>query len=147
MTKAGDRGGASGKVLALFIAVFGIVCMGIALVHIAFGPASIPGSIPVNATLDSEDRFYASLFLGFGAAHVWCARDLGARLGVLLALQATFFIGGLARIISWIMVGPPFELFIALGALELIIPPAVWLWHRHAFGPTQISSHVSGDFE
>ena len=139
MSETEKRVGTSGQLLSGFVALFGIICFGIALTHIAFGPAAIPGSIPVNATLDSEDRFYASLFLGFGAALVWCSRDLGQRAGVFFALQATFFVGGLARIISWIAVGPPIELFIFLGALELILPPALWLWHRSVFGPTNIS--------
>lgn len=112
--------------LRWFLTAFGLVCAAIALAHIALGPASIPGSIPVNATMDSEDRFYASLFLGFGLAHVWAARDLAARSGIVLALQATFFAGGLARIVSMLAVGPPVALFVLLGALELAIPPLVW---------------------
>lgn len=114
-------------VLRWFLILFGMVCTGIALVHIAFGPASIPGSVPVNAVMDSEDRFYATLFLGFGLAHIWAARDLANRHGVVLAMQATFFAGGIARIISWLAVGSPGPLFTFLGALELVIPPLVWL--------------------
>jgi hypothetical protein len=117
----------------MFSMIFGSVCMAIALTHVAFGPSSIPGSVPVNATLDSEDRFYATLFLGFGAAMVWASRDLGARRDVFHALLAVFFLGGVARLISWAMVGPPIGLFIFLGALELLMPPAMWAWHRHAF--------------
>ena len=124
---------ASQRLLRWFLVLFGLVCVGIALTHIAFGPAAIPGSVPVNATMDSEDRFYASLFLGFGMAHVWAAQDLAARRGVLLALQATFFVGGVARLISWIATGPPIALFQFLGGLELLIPPLVWFWHRRAF--------------
>ena len=66
------------------------------------------------------------LFLGFGLAHVWAARDPTARARPILAMQAVFFFGGLARIGSWLAVGPPGTLFIFLGALELIIPPFVW---------------------
>lgn len=114
-----------------YVALFGAVCIGIALLHIVIGPASIPGSIPVNATMDSEDRFYATLFLGFGAAHIWCARDLAARGRVMLAMQAVFFLGGVARLISWAAVGPPIPMFISLGAIELIQPPLIWLaWRR-----------------
>jgi Domain of unknown function (DUF4345) len=112
--------------LRWFLTAFGLVCVGIALTHIAFGPSSIPGSVPVNATMDSEDRFYATLFLGFGLAHVWAARDLTQRAGIVLAMQAVFFAGGIARIISLIAVGPPIPLFLFLGALELLIPPLVW---------------------
>lgn len=116
--------------LRLFLTVFGMVCVGIALAHIVFGPGAIPGSVPVNATMDSEDRFYATLFLGFGVAHVWAARDLAHRGGVILALQAVFFAGGLARIVSLIAVGSPGPLFLFLGGLELAIPPLLWWWIR-----------------
>ena len=114
--------------------IFGAVCMIIALVHIAVGPSSIPGSIPVNATLDSEDRFYASLFLGFGAALIWCSQALGERSGVFFALLAVFFIGGLARIVSYLQVGLPHPLFQFLGAVELILPIVFYFWFRAVFG-------------
>ncbi len=114
------------RLLRWFLMAFGLVCSAIALVHIAFGPASIPGSVPVNAVMDSEDRFYATLFLGFGLAHIWAAQDLARRSGPVLALQAVFFAGGLARIVSALAVGSPGPFFTFLGALELVIPPLVW---------------------
>ncbi len=120
------------QVLRWLLVLFGVACSAIALVHIAFGPASIPGSVPVNATMDSEDRFYATLFLGFGVAHIWAAQDLAQRGSVVLALQAVFFAGGLARVISLIAVGPPIGQFVFLGALELLIPPLVWFALRHS---------------
>jgi hypothetical protein len=115
------------RVLSYFSALFGLVCSAIALLHIAIGPSSIPGSVPVNATMDSEDRFYATLFLGFGIVMVWSSRSLLERATVFRALMAVFFVGGIARIVSASMVGPPSGLFIFLGALELIIPPVCWL--------------------
>lgn len=114
--------------LSFLTALFGAVCMLIALAHIAIGPAAIPGSVPVNATMDSEDRFYATLFLGFGAALIWCSRGLAARRDLFGTLLLVFFLGGVARIISAIAVGPPVPLFIVLGAVELILPPLLWVW-------------------
>lgn len=119
--------------LRWFVLVFGVMCIGIALMHIAIGPSSIPGSVPVNATMDSEDRFYATLFLGFGAALVWCSRDLAGRGREFLALQAVFFLGGVARLISWAQVGPPHPMFVILGAVELILPALLWVWLRRAY--------------
>lgn len=121
--------------LRWFVTLFGLVCIGIALMHIAIGPSAIPGSVSVNATMDSEDRFYATLFLGFGAAHIWCARDLAARGQILLAMQVVFFLGGIARLVSWAQVGPPIPMFVFLGALELILPPLLWVWLRKAYRP------------
>ena len=114
--------------LRLLLYVFGAVCVAIALAHIVLGPAAIPGGVVTNATMDSEDRFYATLFLGFGCAIIWCARDLDAREKPLGALLAIFFAGGIARAISLLIVGRPSDLFLFLGALELLMPPLFWWW-------------------
>ena len=112
----------------LVLLIGGIAAIGIALLHIALGPAAIPGSVPVNATMDSEDRFYATLFLGFGVALIWCARDLSQRSRQAYWLLAIFFVGGIARVISVFAVGWPSTLFIFLGGLELALPPIVgWM--------------------
>lgn len=126
--------------LAFLTATFGIICAMIALAHIALGPAAIPGSVPVNATMDSEDRFYATLFLGFGAALFWCSRDLARRRPVLGALLLTFFAGGVARLVSMAAVGLPSTLFIALTVVELVLPVALWLAIRRVFRDADASS-------
>lgn len=120
-------------ILKWIILIFGIICIAIALSHIAIGPSAIPGSIPVNATMDSEDRFYATLFLGFGAALVWCSRKLVERGALFKALMLVFFLGGCARIVSAIQVGIPNEFFQILWALELILPPILWYWWNRSF--------------
>lgn len=124
------------RLLSALILVFGLVCCGIALAHILAGPAIIPGSVPVNATMDSEDRFYATMFLGYGAAMAWCARNLRERAGPFRFLLALFFLSGLARIVSAIAVGLPGDFFLAMGALELLLPPVFWAWHRAALRQT-----------
>ncbi|WP_336986043.1 DUF4345 domain-containing protein [Altererythrobacter aquiaggeris] len=126
------------RALVVLTIMFGATCAAIALVHIAFGPSSIPGSVPVNATMDSQDRFYASLFLGFGAALIWCARNLRRRRTIYFALLAVFFVGGLARGVSALQAGLPDPLFQVLWALELVLPPVFWLWHRAVFGNNRL---------
>lgn len=118
----------SSIVLGWIVQLFGATCALIALAHVALGPRAIPGSVPVNATMDSEDRFYACLFLGFGIALTWAGRDLVGRRSIFRALMLTFFVGGLARVVSWLDVGPPGGLFIFLGALELLLPPVLLVW-------------------
>jgi Domain of unknown function (DUF4345) len=118
------------RVLSFLVLIFGMVCCLIACAHIAAGPAAIFGSIPVNATMDSEDRFYATLFLAWGAAMIYCSRHLAARQTLFGVLLFIFFLGGVARIISALLVGLPNALFMFLGSLELVLPPVLWLWHR-----------------
>lgn len=85
--------------------------------------------------MDSEDRFYATLFMGFGIALIWAAKDLAARSQIFYFLLAIFFAGGISRIISALMVEPPNLLFQLLGAVELILPPIFYLWHRRVTLP------------
>ena len=110
------------RALQVLLALFGAMAIVISLLHIVFGPAAIPGSIPVNATMDSEDRFYATLFLAYGAALLWCIRDVERKAKVVYFLMLTFFVGGLARIVSMLTVGLPNTFFTAMTSLELVLP-------------------------
>ncbi len=111
--------------LQVFLALFGSVAIAIALLHIVFGPSAIPGSVPVNATMDSEDRFYATLFGAYGVALLWCVKDVEQKSRVVYFLLVTFFVAGLARVVSIAEVGLPDPFFVAMLALELVIPIAV----------------------
>jgi Domain of unknown function (DUF4345) len=110
------------KALQVFLGLFGATAIFIASLHVVLGPSAIPGSIPVNATMDSEDRFYATLFAAYGAALLWCIRDIERKGEVVYFLALTFFVGGLARLVSMAVVGLPNRFFTAMTALELVIP-------------------------
>jgi Domain of unknown function (DUF4345) len=119
------------KLLQALLGVFGVVVILISLLHLAFGPAAIPGAVPVNATMDSEDRFYAMPFLAFGATLIWCAKSVESKAAVVYFLMLTFFVGGVARLVSIALVGLPNNFFIAMLALELVLPFLLaYLQHR-----------------
>lgn len=118
------------RILAVAVMIAGVICVAIALAHVILGPRAIVGGVFVNPTMDSEDRFYAVFFLFWGAAIVYCSRDLRSRQGLFGALLLTFFLGGIARIISVLAVGLPNMTFVCLGLLELGLPPLFWFWHR-----------------
>ena len=46
-----------------FLALFGLIVIGISLAHIAIGPRAIIGGAAVNPTMAGEDRFFAGLLL------------------------------------------------------------------------------------
>ena len=114
------------------IVVFGIQFVGeffSAIVNFVYAAGPVTDLESPND--DSELRFYAVFFAAFGVLMVQSARHLkkySARIPFLLAL---FFAGGLARVISYIAVGPPHALFILLMGIELIAPPVLWLaWRK-----------------
>jgi hypothetical protein len=104
-----------------------LVVITVSTLHITLGQSWIPGTVPVSPSLDSEHRFYTALFFMYGVALWWCAGQLAARRSVFGFLLATLFVGGVARIVSVLSVGWPHPLFIALGAVELVFPPVLWL--------------------
>jgi hypothetical protein len=110
------------RTLQVLLAVFGVTAIGISLLHVVLGPASIPGAVPVNATMDSEDRFYAILFLAFGATLLWCVKNVERKTQVVYFLMLTFLVGGFARLISIAAVGLPNNFFIVMTVLELLLP-------------------------
>ena len=110
------------KIFQVFLVLFGVMTIVIATLHVVLGPTAIPGAIPVNATMDSEDRFYATLFAAYGIALLWCAKDIERKSRVVYFLAATFFVGGLARLVSVAAVGWPNTFFIKMTVIELLIP-------------------------
>ena len=111
------------KLLQVILGAFGATVVGIGLLHVVLGPACIPGSVPVNATMDSEDRFYGTIFAAYGLAVLWCVREVEQKAPVVKFLAAAFFASGLARIVSWVAVGAPHPFFVAMTAIELLQPP------------------------
>jgi hypothetical protein len=110
-----------------FLVVFGVVAIGISLLHLAVGPTAIIGGVPVNPTMDGEDRFFAGLFLCFGAAVVWCARGVQHKRIYVNVLAAAFFAGGIGRLLAMISVGAPHPFYVAMLGVELVLPPLMVL--------------------
>jgi hypothetical protein len=129
--------------LRILLGIGGIAAVGVSSLHIAFGPGVIPGSIPVNATMDSEDRFYAVMFLAYGVVMLWTLRDLERKLSVMRFLALVLFVGGLARIVSLIAVGLPHPFFIAMTIVELALPPVV-LWLAKRVRPAMAGAAAAG---
>jgi Domain of unknown function (DUF4345) len=114
------------RALIAVLTLGGIAAVLIGLTHIALGPSSIPGSVPVNATMDSEDRFYATLFVGYGIAMLWCVRAIDRRALCIRFLAGLLFASGISRVVSMVAVGPPNLLFQVLTGVEFVVPVLVW---------------------
>ncbi|WP_227983776.1 DUF4345 domain-containing protein [Nocardia spumae] len=118
------------RVLQIWLVVFGLVCVGIAVAHLFSGTASIIGGGSVNATIDSDLRFYAVLFGAYGLAVAWCARDVERKAVAINLLGAIFFAGGLARSIAWAASGTPNWFYVLMTPVELVVPVVNYLLVR-----------------
>ena len=87
----------------------------------------------INA-LDSQYRYLAAVYVAVGAMILWSAGDVQGRAMLLRFAMLGWFLGGLARILSWMMVGQPADWQVSGIAVELIVPVVTLLWQRRIVG-------------
>ena len=113
--------------LRWLVLLMGITCMVIGVFHFALGIHSVPGEGHGGATVDSRERFYAAVFIGYGIAWVWVARQSPVPSPAVRLLAGTFFLGGLGRLLSMVVEGQPNWFQVMLTVVELALPP-VFFW-------------------
>jgi len=95
-----------------------------------------------SISLDSHFRYLSGIFLTLGIAFASTIPGIernGSRFRLLGAMVVMVVMGGLARLLSWVMVGEP-GLAHRLGlGMELVVVPLLMLWQarvaRVATGP------------
>lgn len=106
----------------------GLACALIGAAHFALGVASVPGEAGAGATVDSRERYYGAIFLGYGLAWVWAARQRPVPAAAVRWLAGIFLLGAAGRLISLAVAGPPQWFQLVLTAVELVLPPLlIWL--------------------
>ncbi|MGY5138136.1 DUF4345 domain-containing protein [Streptomyces nigrescens] len=105
----------------------GAACVAIGAFHFALGIDSVPGEGSAGATVDSRERFYGAVFLGYGLAWIWAARQSPVPARAVRWLAGIFLLGGLGRLLSMAVHGSPQWFQTALTVLELALPPLYFL--------------------
>jgi len=111
------------------LVILSLIPLYFAITGMVGGAAANNEGVAVSAGLDNQYRYlsgyYFSLFFG-----IWYVLgDLDSRGAVLRLFVLAIFIGGLARLYSYIQIGPPPVLAMMGMALELG-SPILALWHR-----------------
>jgi RsiW-degrading membrane proteinase PrsW (M82 family) len=106
----------------VLVALIGIAVVGIALGHLILGGAAVIGGSPLNATAEGEHRFFAALFLCYGLVFLWCVPEVENKRRPLNLLAATFLFGGVARLASIAISGPPNAFYSTMLVIELAVP-------------------------
>jgi len=125
--------------LAIVLRLLAPVFFVVAALHILLGleadrllGANVPAAAATDPSLDSQNRFYGAALALYGVVLLLCAADLRRYEAFFKAVLGVFFLGGVARLVSWAIHGAPAPLVIALTALELLLPPILWVWYRNA---------------
>lgn len=128
------------RAFQVFLALFGVIVIGISVAHMAIGPTAIIGAVAVNPTMDGEDRFFAGVFLCIGVALLWCARDVEHKRSYVNFVAAAFFIGGIGRFLALVLVGVPHPFYVAMLVVELALPPLMVLAAKRVEEPAPVDA-------
>ena len=119
-----------------FLKIIAPVFFLVGALHLIFGVnadimlgANLSDSAITDPVLDSQNRFYGTVFALYGAVFYICAQDIQKYLTLLHCALGIFFAGGLARIVSIAVYGLPSALVLGLLATELLLPPLFLYWH------------------
>lgn len=105
----------------------GIADVLIGAVHLVIGMDSVSGAGSPGPTVDSLMRFFAAIFLGYGLAWIWVARQSPIPARAVRLLAGVFFLGGASRLVSWAALGRPDWFQLVLMGIELALPP-LYFW-------------------
>ena len=91
-------------------------------------PIYRPLGLPSAPILDSNLRFFGGIWLGIGLAMLWLVPSIEHQGILFRALWVAVFLGGVGRLLSWIMIGAPPRPFIGFTLLELVGAPVFIYW-------------------
>lgn len=117
--------------------VMGLACVVIGWFHLLLGVASVPGEATANATVDSRERFYNAIFIGYGLAWIWAARQSPLPLTAVRVLAGVLLLGGIGRLLSLAIHGPPHWFQLVLTVVELGLAPIYLLSRRPSTVPSR----------
>lgn len=108
--------------------LLGLVPIFLGVTGVIFGAAEHSGGNDVAAALDNQYRYLAAVYIAVGLMILWSAGDIKGRALLLRFAMLGWFLGGLARIMSWMTVGEPASWQVNALYVELILPPLVIWW-------------------
>lgn len=100
----------------------GLVAVVAGLVTVLGGTGAMPGDSRATPNVESELRFYAAFWTGFGVLALHAARRPEQETNLLRGLSLFLFLGGLARVFAWLDSDSPDTPFLVLMGLELTLP-------------------------
>ncbi|HEX6152327.1 MAG TPA: DUF4345 domain-containing protein [Solirubrobacterales bacterium] len=108
--------------LQVLLVALGAVAVAAGLFTVITGSGGMPGDSSATANVESELRFYATFWTGFGVLALHAARRPERATQLLRGLSLFLFLGGLARLFAWLDSGRPDTQFLVLMGLELTLP-------------------------
>jgi hypothetical protein len=109
--------------------ILSLIPLYFAVTGLSGGATALNDGVAVSAELDNQFRYLSAYYISLFLLIWYVLGDIDNRGPVLRLLVLALFIGGLARLYSYINVGTPPPLLMLGMALELGAP-VLAIWHR-----------------
>lgn len=124
------------RVFIIFLKLLALVPVFVGLLHVIHGlgtdvqlGARVTAAVLADPVLDSQNRFYGTIFMGYGVLLYLCATDLRRHVVLFRILVGFVYLGGVARLLSMALHGAPSAPVVGLTIIELVGVPLLMLWH------------------
>lgn len=135
----------SGKrALQIVVAVLAATPVLVGIEGILSGPEFLHVIHPWPIDLDSHFRFLSGFFLAVGLAWYSCIPSIETKTERFRLLAACTFTGGLARLVSLLLVGAPSLGHLAGLCVELLAVPALVWWQGRVANKAAESARLTG---
>ena len=135
----------SGKrALQIVVAVLAATPVLVVMEGVLSGPEFLHVIRPWPVDLDSHFRFLSGFFLAIGIAWYSCIPGIETKTERFQLLAACTFTGGLARLVSLVLVGAPSAGHIAGLCVELLAVPALAWWQGRVANKAVENAQASG---
>lgn len=113
--------------LQIFLAVFSLAPLYFGITGVLFGAAGLMPAEAVTPGLDSQFRYLSGLYIGFAAIIWWFIPNIDRHVWLFRLVTLAIFLGGLARLYSYLSVGAPAPEMVAGIGIELALP-LIMIW-------------------
>lgn len=124
------------RTLQIILGISLVIPLGFGAIGVLFGLKGfnwifhITQITPIGPDLDSDFRFLAAMFFGWGLILVWMMPKIEKYTTLFRILALSVFLGGFGRLISVITVGNPNILTLFLLIVEISFPLLLFLQSR-----------------
>ena len=115
--------------LQIGLGLFSLIPLGFAILGIAQGAAFYMPGDEVPAAIDNQFRYLSAIYLLVTLLLWWIIPHVEQHALILTFVCGVIFIGGLARLVSHVSIGPGMDFQFSGMFIELLVPGFV-IWQR-----------------
>lgn len=116
------------KIFRIAIIVFAFIPLYFGLSGTISGAAPLVNGEPVASAVDNQYRYLSGVYIGIAIMLFYSAGDVIARAQIFRLAMLAVFIGGIARLVSYLTVGGAEQWQVGGMVTELLAPPLYMLW-------------------